>query len=89
LSLTQRKEHRLRVCENRALRKIFVPKRDESNWTGGDCTVRGVLICALHEILLEWSNQEKLGGQGVWHDGGKEKGMKGFGGKTSGKEITW
>jgi hypothetical protein len=28
-SLTLREEHRLRVFENRALRRIFVPKRDE------------------------------------------------------------
>jgi hypothetical protein len=28
-SLTQTEEHRLRVFENRALRKIFRPKRDE------------------------------------------------------------
>jgi hypothetical protein len=28
-SLTLREEHRLRVCENRVLRRIFVPKRDE------------------------------------------------------------
>jgi hypothetical protein len=28
-SLTQRKEHRLRVFENRVLRRIFGPKRDE------------------------------------------------------------
>jgi hypothetical protein len=31
--LTLREEHRLRVFENRALRKIFGPKRDEV--TGG------------------------------------------------------
>jgi hypothetical protein len=24
-----RKEHKLRVCQNRALRRIYVPKRDE------------------------------------------------------------
>jgi hypothetical protein len=29
LSLTLREEHRLRVFENRVLRKIFGPKRDE------------------------------------------------------------
>jgi hypothetical protein len=29
LSLTLRKEHRLRVFENRVLRKIFGPERDE------------------------------------------------------------
>jgi hypothetical protein len=33
LSLTLRKEHRLRVFENRVLRSIFGPKRDEV--TGG------------------------------------------------------
>jgi hypothetical protein len=27
--LTLREEHRLRVCENRVLRRIFGPKRDE------------------------------------------------------------
>jgi hypothetical protein len=32
-SLALREEHRLRVFENRALRRIFVPKRDEM--TGG------------------------------------------------------
>jgi hypothetical protein len=32
-SLTLREEHRLRVFENRVLRRIFVPKRDEV--TGG------------------------------------------------------
>jgi hypothetical protein len=29
LSLTLREEHRLRVFENRVLRRIFLPKRDE------------------------------------------------------------
>jgi hypothetical protein len=32
-SLTLREEHRLRVCENKVLRRIFGPKRDEV--TGG------------------------------------------------------
>ena len=29
-----REEHRLRVFENRALRKIFGPKWDEGEWSG-------------------------------------------------------
>jgi hypothetical protein len=29
-SLTLREEQRLRVCENRVLRRIFGPKRDEA-----------------------------------------------------------
>jgi hypothetical protein len=35
LSLTLREEHRLRVFENRVLRGIFIPKRDEvtEGWT--------------------------------------------------------
>jgi hypothetical protein len=33
MSLTLREEHRLRVLENRVLRRIFGPKRDEV--TGG------------------------------------------------------
>jgi hypothetical protein len=35
LSLTLREEHRLRVFENRVLRRIFGPKRDEvtGGWT--------------------------------------------------------
>jgi hypothetical protein len=28
-SITLREEHRLRVCENRVLRRVFGPKRDE------------------------------------------------------------
>jgi hypothetical protein len=31
LSLTLKEEHRLRVFENRVLRRIFEPKRDEVN----------------------------------------------------------
>ena len=31
-SLTLREEHRLRVCEDRVLRRIFGPKRDEVTW---------------------------------------------------------
>jgi hypothetical protein len=33
-SLTLREEHRLRLFENRVLRRIFVPKRDEVT---GEC----------------------------------------------------
>jgi hypothetical protein len=33
-SLTLKEEHRVRVIENRVLRRIFVPKRDE---VMGDC----------------------------------------------------
>jgi hypothetical protein len=31
-SLTLREEHRLRVFENRVLKRIFGPKEEEGNW---------------------------------------------------------
>jgi hypothetical protein len=43
-SLTLREEHRLRVFENRVLRRMFAPKRQEmaEGW--------GFIICTLHQI---------------------------------------
>jgi hypothetical protein len=38
-SLTLRKEHRLRVFENRVLRRIFGPKTDEVT-SGENCIMR-------------------------------------------------
>jgi hypothetical protein len=40
-SVTLSVEHRLRVLENRVLRKIFGPKRDKiTNRHGGECLMR-------------------------------------------------
>jgi hypothetical protein len=49
-SLTLREEHRLRVLENKVLRGIFEPKRDEA--TGGlrNCTMRSFVICTLRQV---------------------------------------
>jgi hypothetical protein len=48
-SLTVREEHRLRVFENRVLRKIFELKRDEA--TGGrvNCIRRSCVICTFRQ----------------------------------------
>jgi hypothetical protein len=45
-------EHRLRVFENRVLRRIFGPKR---KWrkAGEDCMMRSFITCTLHQILLK------------------------------------
>jgi hypothetical protein len=51
-SLTLREEHRLRVFENRVLRRIFGPKRDEMTENGGSCTVRNFIICTHPQISL-------------------------------------
>jgi len=40
ISLTLREERKLRVFENKVLRRIFGPRRDEVTGTGGDCIAR-------------------------------------------------
>jgi hypothetical protein len=49
-SLTLREEHRLRVSENRVLRKIFGPKREGGR--GENCVMMNFTACILHRILL-------------------------------------
>jgi hypothetical protein len=43
-------EHRLRVSENRVLRRIFGPKKEEV--AGEDYIMRSFITCTLHQILL-------------------------------------
>ena len=48
-SLTLREECRLRVLENKILRRIFGPKRDENGeWKG--FTMRNFIVCIVHLI---------------------------------------
>jgi hypothetical protein len=57
-SLTLREEHRLRVFDNRVLRRIFGPKRDEgTGGNGGSCTMRSFIICTHPQISLGKSSQ--------------------------------
>jgi hypothetical protein len=50
LSLTLKKEHKLRVLDNRVLREIFGPKRDEVTEGGEGYTTRNFMICTAHQI---------------------------------------
>ena len=50
-SLTLREEHRLRVLENRVLRRIFGPKRDGVTGEGENYIIRSLMICTPHPIL--------------------------------------
>jgi hypothetical protein len=45
LSLTLREEHRVRVFENRVLRRKFGPKRYEVTEDGGNCRRRSFITC--------------------------------------------
>jgi hypothetical protein len=44
-SLILREEHRLRVFENRVLRRIFGLKK-----AGENCITRSCIICTLHQV---------------------------------------
>ena len=46
-SLTLREERRLRVFENRVLRRVLVPKRDEVTGNGENYIMRSLVICGL------------------------------------------
>jgi hypothetical protein len=57
-SLTLREEHRLRVLQNRILKRIFVPKRDEvmGEWRKLQ-KIRSYVILTIKKILLGRSNK--------------------------------
>ena len=49
---TLRKEHRLRVFENRVLRGLFWPKRDEVTGVEKNYIKRSLMICTPHQVLF-------------------------------------
>jgi hypothetical protein len=51
-SLTLREAHRLRVSENRMLRKIFGPRRDEETGEWRNYVRRSFVLCTPHQILF-------------------------------------
>jgi hypothetical protein len=52
-------ETQAEVFENRVLRKVFGPKRDEVTGSGENYIIRSLMICTPHEILFGLSNQEE------------------------------
>jgi hypothetical protein len=53
-SLTLKEEYRLRVFENRVLRRIFGPKRDEVTGEWRRLYKGNLMICTDHQILFWW-----------------------------------
>jgi len=53
-SLTLREESRLRVFENRVLRRVFGPKRDEIRGNGENYIMRNLGIFTPYPILCGW-----------------------------------
>jgi hypothetical protein len=56
-SVTLREEHRLSVFEDRILRRISGPKRDEIKGNGGSCTMRSFTVCTHPQITLVRSSE--------------------------------
>jgi hypothetical protein len=52
LDLSFREEHRLKVFENRVLRRISGPKWEKWREAGEDCIMRSFITCTLHRTLL-------------------------------------
>jgi hypothetical protein len=51
-SHTLREEQRLRVFENRVLRRIFGPKRARRQGSGQDYIARHLMACTHHQMLF-------------------------------------
>jgi hypothetical protein len=51
-SVTLREEYRLRVFQNRVLRRIFGPKRGEVTGSGEDDITRSFMFCTAYQILF-------------------------------------
>jgi hypothetical protein len=85
-SITLREEHRLRVFENRVLRGIFGPERDEvtGEWRKFH---NGELhnLCASPKSLARLNNVNEVGGACGTHGRGKES-TQGFGRKARREE---
>ena len=64
-SLTLREECRLRVFENRVLRRILGSKRDEVTGNGEDYITGSFMLCTPHQILM-WLIKAR-GMRWTWH----------------------
>jgi hypothetical protein len=61
------KGHRLRVFENRVLRRIFGPKRDEVTGEWRKLHNEELIICTHPQKLMDRSSQVECGRRDMWH----------------------
>jgi len=88
-SLTPREEHRLRAFENRVLRRMFGPTRDEvtREWRKlyneelSDQYTSPNIVWMIKSRRMRWVGHVACMGEGRF--------TQGFGGKHEGKETTW
>jgi hypothetical protein len=89
-SLTLREEHRLRVFENRVMRRIFEAKRDEV--TGEWRKLHNEELHSLYSSpdIIRQVKSRRMRWAGAYGTHGRgEKSVQGFGGKARRKEATW
>jgi hypothetical protein len=89
-SVTLREERRLRVFENRVLRRIIGPKREEVTGEWRKLHNENFIICTHPQISLGKSSQVKANevGAACGTHGRGEKSLQGFGGKARRKKTT-
>jgi len=89
-SLPLREEHRLKVFENRVLRIIFGPKRDEvtREWRELHNEELNDLYSSPNIVQVIKSRRMRWAGHVVCM-GGETRHIQGFGGENLRKEITW
>jgi hypothetical protein len=80
--------HRLRVFENRVLRKIFGPKRVEVIGGPKNCIRCSFMYCNLLQYNLYDQVKKDEKGRTYNTNGGKEDCLKEIGGKARRKETT-
>jgi hypothetical protein len=87
-SLTLREKHRLRVFENRVLRRIFGPKRDEETGEWRKLHNEELHILYSSPNIIRQLKSRRLGWAGNVARMGEEC-VQGFDGKARRKETTW
>jgi len=85
-----REERGLRVFENRVLRRIFEPKRDEvtREWRKLDNEELNDLYCSPYILRGDKIEKNEMGVACSTY-GGEERCIQSLGGYTSGTEPTW
>ena len=74
-SLILREERRLRVFENRVLRRVFGPKTDEVTGNGENYIVRNLVICTPYPIFCGWLKSRRMRWAGHVARMGKGRGV--------------